>query len=147
MEPPLQESEALTVRRAGSLVTLVDEWMKADAQVACAYNNTRRSINTRWRAALGFTTPLHKLERLICLFNDRSRNVYNGTLLTVLEVIGETEHGWKAIVEDDGGTKKELNLWVAALGGQEWKSEGKPTDHVVVDYSYAITVHKSQGEQ
>lgn len=145
--PSLQESSSVSVRRADSLLTLVDRWIAGGYQVAVAYNKTRMSINRYWRQALGRQGQLETGERLICLFNDRSRSVYNGTMLVVTAIQAETEHGWLAKVEDDGGNVLALNLWRGALAGAEWRSEEKPRDHVAVDYAYAITVHKAQGGQ
>ena len=137
---------AAQVRRAGSLGAMVDSWIRGGVdQVAVAYNSTRRAINARWRLALGHRERLVPGERLICLLNDRSRGVYNGTIMRLLSVEGETEHGWQVKVEDDGGEVRCFAAWNGALGGAEWSSEDKPGDHVALDYGYCITVHRAQG--
>jgi exodeoxyribonuclease-5 len=145
LPPELGDHGPVKVLRRGAMQAMVDRWIEDDAQVACGRNATRRMVNLLWRVAHGWSAPLVEGERLIVLFNDRGRGVYNGTMLKVLAVTGETEHGWSVDVEDDGGQRRKLSVWRQALGGGKWTSEEKPSDHVVVDFAYAITVHKSQG--
>lgn len=143
--PTLGDDGVVTVTQRGSLQAMVERWIRDDVQVACGRNRTRIAINMYWRIAMGYRARVVEGEKLIVLFNDRGRGVYNGTMLTVRAVKAETEHGWTVDVEDDGGQLKTFSIWNRAIGGGEWKSEEKPSDHVVVDYAYAITVHKSQG--
>ena len=145
--PVVGERGSVSVRRAPSIQEAVTGWLESVDQVACAYNATRIKINSEFRRQLGRTKALEVGDRIICLYNDRSRGVYNGTMMAVDAILETYGNGWLATVTDDGGAKRTLPLWSGALGGKEYNQVQRPTDRVVVDYAFAITVHKSQGGQ
>jgi exodeoxyribonuclease V len=122
-------------------------------QVLVGRNITRQDMNRKMRKLLGYADDLPMpAERLICLKNDKSLNIFNGGTFTVLKrtkiktkpdfkrytVTSDDEHRKPIILKthdsffDDSVDKPE---WKALAGSQE------------MAFAYAITVHKSQGSQ
>jgi exodeoxyribonuclease-5 len=126
------------------------EVMAAD-QVLCGLNMTRRGLNARFRERHGFATEWPCVgDRLVCLKNDRERQLYNGSLW-------ETESAKFAAdiadmkvraLDSDVMIHAEVQAPIHYFRGTEkslkWY-ERKQYD--AFDYGYALTCHKSQGSQ
>jgi exodeoxyribonuclease V len=129
------------------------EVMGAD-QVLCGLNSTRRGLNFRFRDKLGYTNDYPQTgDRLVCLKNDRERQLYNGGL-------------WEVKTADYGDAKRLVNMEVVSLdvggprapvtvnvpieyfhGSDNGLSYRIKRAYDAFDFGYALTCHKFQGSQ
>lgn len=135
------------------VVTRIDaEDAVAHDQVLCGTNKKRVAINGRHRVIDGRTGFYPNAgERLVCLKNDRSLGLLNGTLWNATMDTPEPDPDDKQVFlriepEEGGvpiGVPAEVCLFVDELNARpDWRSYGQ---HFT--YGYALTVHKSQGSQ
>lgn len=129
------------------------ESYNAETMLLCGYNKTRVDLNKYIRKQRGFETDIPKpRDRVICLRNNHTAQIYNGMLGTVESVD----------LRDDG------NYFIEAqLDGEDYPFRGDvlaaqfhastamnfTKDRAITrqfdlfDYGYALTVHKAQGSQ
>jgi len=127
--------------------------MGAD-QALVGLNKTRRGINDRLRHLYGRTekTPEPK-DRLVCLRNDSTLGIFNGSQWSVLDATADLEANttWMELEsEDASGHKIEVCSWLHHMLGypEELNRLGYDRrDFTEFDWSYALTVHKAQGSQ
>lgn len=155
---------AATMVREGEVLPHECDWgnfvrfrNKADAsweicsaadQILCGKNLTRSEINKKFRKKLGMKGQLDIGDKLVCLENDHSIELYNGT-------VGEVTHIAPSGCYGLGGKKIHLvqgdNLFTGIQPAFPWEYEGVPAwqmkDCHKFDYGYALTVHKSQGSE
>ncbi|WKZ23605.1 MAG: AAA family ATPase [Candidatus Dojkabacteria bacterium] len=124
-----------------------------ETMLLCGYNKTRIDLNKYIRQQRGFETDIPKpRDRVICLRNNHSAQIYNGMLGSVESVD----------MRDDGNYFMQI-----ALDGEEYPFRGDvlaeqfnaPTSlnfsknraitrqFDLFDFGYALTVHKAQGSQ
>ncbi|MEQ8479600.1 MAG: ATP-dependent RecD-like DNA helicase [Hoeflea sp.] len=130
-----------------------DMVLEAD-QVLVGTNRTRRRYNMRLRELKGFTQAFPQAgDKLVCLRNDPSKGLLNGSLWQVMTSSRETvKPGINLMVrpEDDdmdrGAAKIKLLKSVFEDPDSEvpWSTRKRYDDF---DYGYALTVHKAQGSQ
>lgn len=126
----------------------------ATDQVLVGLNRSRHLYNQRMRKLMGFDDPLPvKGDRLVCIRNDRSKQIYNGGLF---EVLRRREPGSKpdcvrlSLTSEDFPTRAAIHVTVREeffTGGAEnidWKALRRQQQF---NYGYALTVHKAQGSQ
>jgi exodeoxyribonuclease-5 len=124
--------------------------LKAD-QVLCGLNATRRTMNRRIRELLGFTGKHPAVgDRLVCLRNNREKNLLNGSLWTC----EASARGKKTIdmtvksLDDADAGPVEVSVPVEFFEGRDqelnWQYRRKIDEF---DFGMALTVHKSQGSQ
>ncbi|MCX8999747.1 ATP-dependent RecD-like DNA helicase [Rhizobiaceae bacterium BDR2-2] len=127
--------------------------LEAD-QVLVGTNRTRRRYNQRLRELKGFTAAYPQSgDKLVCLRNDPSKGLLNGSLWQVMSSSKETiKPGINLLIrpEDDDmerGSAK-IKLLKAAFEDVEteipWQTRRRYDEF---DYGYALTVHKAQGSQ
>lgn len=128
-------------------------------QIVCAVNGkslnqvgSRHRLNKLMRESLGFKEPIHVGDRLICTFNNRRRNLWNGQIFKVLSVnsetpvsydvdlTAETAEGWQ-------GHWRNVEISRLAMGNPDYKTSERDQRFCDFDYGYAITCHKAQGSQ
>ena len=130
-----------------------DMVLEAD-QVLVGTNRTRRRYNQRLRELKGFTQAFPQAgDKLVCLRNDPSKALLNGSLWQVMTSSKETvKPGINLLVrpEDDDmerGSAK-IKLLKSAFEDPDlevpWQTKKRYDDF---DYGYALTVHKAQGSQ
>jgi len=129
--------------------------MGAD-QLLCGLNRTRQTFNQRLRDLKGLSDMTGHMpavgDRLVCLRNNREKNLFNGGLWNVAQA--RPTSGGKRVemrVESlDEPDKTPVDIAVPAeffLGTEKdlhWK-ERRDWDEFT--YGWALTVHKSQGSQ
>jgi len=130
-----------------------DMVLEAD-QVLVGINRTRRRYNQRLRELKGFDQHYPQAgDKLVCLRNDPSKGLLNGSLWQVMTSSKETvKPGINLMIrpEDDDmdrGAAK-IKLLKSAFDDPDvevpWQTKKRYDDF---DYGYALTVHKAQGSQ
>ncbi|MFA6250861.1 MAG: AAA family ATPase [Candidatus Shapirobacteria bacterium] len=124
-----------------------------DKLILCGYNNTRVKLNKFIREALGFESQKpEKGDRVICLRNNHTADIFNGMLGTIAKIKSKNENWYDTEIEMDDerspyqgliATEQFNNLTGLNFTNQRWKiMEGD-----LFDFGYALTVHKAQGSQ
>lgn len=119
-------------------------------QIICARNNTRQRVNERVRSDKGYRrySRPEAGERLICLRNNRELNVFNGMMMTVVEVVVEKTQYYEMIVQVDGSASpRTLLVWVEPFVRDVTDDDRVPKLYAYCDFAYCITCHKSQGSE
>lgn len=120
----------------------LEELATAD-QVICAYNKTRLQVNNAIRNYLGYTKPLNKGEKIICLKNNKNLDIFNGMQATVDSISGK-----KIKFKNDRGKAYELTIDFKQLGNPTLVEDAHSNNEIgFFDYGYAITCHKAQGDE
>jgi exodeoxyribonuclease-5 len=123
-------------------------------QVLVGTNNTRKRYNQRLRVLKGFDQPYPQSgDKLVCLRNDPTKGLLNGSLWQVMTASKETtKPGINVLLrpEDDdmGRGSAKVRLLKAAFEDSTveipWSTKKRFDDF---DFGYALTVHKAQGSQ
>jgi ATP-dependent exoDNAse (exonuclease V) alpha subunit len=124
----------------------VAEMLQFD-QIIVGTHRRRHRINRQCRRHLGFRGELPEVgEKLLCLKNDRSKSLRNGTTWTVVEVGAESRGFVKLLVEsDDDGGEVWVHAPIDAFSLRE--SNGSDLPGQPFAFGYSITGHKAQGSQ
>ena len=131
----------------------VDQHMVLAAdQVLVGRNKTRRLYNHRLRQLKGFEGRLPAAgDKLVCLRNDASKGLLNGSLWTVTHQGQKRGPAMSLIVkpEEEGALRDSAKIKVprAAFESDEelgWQLRRRYDEF---DFGYALTVHKAQGSQ
>ena len=159
---------AMTVREGGRLSLgeygesrvvsrrTIDPNLVLDAdQVLVGLNKTRRLYNGRLRALRGQTDPMPAVgEKLVCLRNDRTKGLLNGSTWTVHALRAAPRPDTvrlDVVPEDDPALRRrptDIKVLRAVIEGSEEEIPAylrRETDEFT--YGYALTVHKAQGSQ
>ncbi len=134
----------------------VEEWLanyNANTLVLCGYNSTRVRLNNYLRKALEFSSEEPEVnDRVICLRNNHEKEVFNGMLGVVMDIVPKNEDWYKAEILMDG----EENLYEGLIYKKQFNSR-EPMNFSnkryltkigdLFDFGYALTVHKAQGSQ
>ncbi|KQT19590.1 ATP-binding protein [Methylobacterium sp. Leaf399] len=128
--------------------------LEAD-QVLVGMNKTRRLYNNRLRELAGHTDPMPAVgEKLVCLRNDRTKGLLNGSTWTVHALRGAARPDairLDVVPEDDPALRRrpiDITVLRAIIAGSEEEipfALKRETDEFT--YGYALTVHKAQGSQ
>jgi exodeoxyribonuclease-5 len=131
------------VMRSGSLP--VRDLIGFD-QIICGTHRTRRFLNNTVRNALGFSGNTPQVgEKLLCLKNNKSKGLYNGTMWTVIATDLPEDGFVEMEVCSDEGISVDVHapvdgFWLPSGGGAELARHP-------FTFGYAITCHKAQGSQ
>ena len=124
-------------------------------QVLVGMNRTRRLYNARLRALRGHGDPMPVAgEKLVCLRNDRTKGLLNGSTWTVQQLRAAPSPDLvrlDVVPEDDPTSRRravEVKVPLAYFAGEEDALPPQPRGETdAFTYGYALTVHKSQGSQ
>ncbi|MEM1047818.1 MAG: ATP-dependent RecD-like DNA helicase [Pseudomonadota bacterium] len=121
-------------------------------QVLVGMNRTRRLYNSRIRDLKGFSGPFPEAgETLVCLRNDKTKGLLNGSLWVVDRVRDFAKGRVKMDVRpEEVLAKRSVKVSVPAEffeGTEEALSFSVRRRADEFDYGYALTVHKAQGSQ
>ncbi|MFK5597829.1 ATP-dependent RecD-like DNA helicase [Methylobacterium sp. HMF5984] len=159
---------AMTVREGGRLALgeygasrvvsrrAIDPTQVLDCdQVLVGMNKTRRLYNGRLRELAGHVDPMPAVgEKLVCLRNDRTKGLLNGSTWTVQALRAPPRPDTirlDVVPEDDAGMRKraiDIKVLRAVISGSDEEIPAflrRETDEFT--YGYALTVHKAQGSQ
>lgn len=127
----------------------IDKYIYDVEQIICGFNLTRHEINAKMREYLGYTDILNVGDKLICLQNNRTKGVYNGTIGKVKAINDLGTFVIDVDIEDDTGTLYERIKIDRTQLGTNKKEDLKrlKSDITQWDYGYAITCHKAQGSE
>ena len=124
-------------------------------QVLVGLNKTRRLYNARLRELAGHTDPMPAVdEKLVCLRNDRTKGLLNGSTWTVKALRAPPRPDMirlDVVPEDDPGLRRravDIKVLRKVIEGSEEEIPlylRRETDEFT--YGYALTVHKAQGSQ
>ncbi|WP_430913340.1 ATP-dependent DNA helicase [Methylobacterium sp. sgz302541] len=124
-------------------------------QVLVGMNRTRRLYNNRLREMAGHVDPMPAVgEKLVCLRNDRTKGLLNGSTWTVQALRAPPRPDTirlDVVPEDDPALRRratDIKVLRAVIAGSEEEipaSLKRETDEFT--YGYALTVHKAQGSQ
>lgn len=137
------------------LVQGIFENYNQDTLLLCGYNSTRMRINAAVRNALGFEIPEPcPGDRVICLRNNREKQIFNGMLGTILEIRKKDKDKYQVKIAMDGVNTAQSYEGVISV---EQFSSPKTLNNIrgiirtqkidLFDFGYALTVHKAQGSQ
>lgn len=126
-------------------------------QIICGFNKTRVNLNSQMRRDKGFNKSLLNIgEKLICLKNNSKVGIFNGMQFTLLEWKQKTSLIAWVRVKDDLDNIISFHTFVPQFGHQSTiesyivNKEARISDYKdlsLLDYSYCITAHKSQGSE
>jgi len=141
---------------------------EVDSVILCAKNKTRVKLNSQVRQAKGYggNHPLPG-ERLVCLKNNKEKELMNGQCVFVKSTkVLEEDLAYKLVVVPEGRTNeieclayaKTFNNSTPQKIGMEIRKDEKRLkeiqqthfitgDPVLFDYGYALSVHKAQGSE
>jgi exodeoxyribonuclease-5 len=125
----------------------------ADTLILCNFNNTRLRLNQAVRRHLGFEgeNP-QKNDRVICLRNNHTEQIYNGMQGYVKYIKSKNELAYDVEIDMDGSvryfngtiSKDQFNTGTTLNNiNRSYKTQGLD----LFDFGYALTVHKAQGSQ
>lgn len=114
-------------------------------QIICAYNKTRVELNRKVREMKGFNEKWPQVgDKVMCLRNNRQRAIFNGMQGTIEEMF---EHPNNKMIFRSDDKDYELFFDPAALMSEKPEISHNRDDPDPFDYAYAITAHKSQGDE
>ncbi|WP_407528133.1 ATP-dependent DNA helicase [Methylobacterium oryzisoli] len=150
LEPGRYGASEVLTRRAISPETVL-----AADQVLVGLNRTRRLYNGRIRDLTGYDDPMPAVgEKLVCLRNDRTKGLLNGSTWTVQALRAAPRPDLvrlDVVPEDDPSLRRrpqEIRVLRAVIEGSDEVIPAilkRETDEFT--YGYALTVHKAQGSQ
>lgn len=126
--------------------------LEAD-QILVGTNRTRMRYNQRLRQLKGYEGQYPQSgDKLVCLRNDATKNLLNGSMWHVLSAGKETTHAYLPMLLTSEDSEMPTSLKVKVLksyfdGNFSTASWSKQKAYDQFDYGYVLTVHKAQGSQ
>lgn len=142
----LLKSDSETQEIAGELL----KQYRPDTLILCGYNNTRIKLNSFIRQHLDFEpTKPQSGDRVICLKNNRNKQIYNGMIGSIKKIKKIDDDTYKAEILMDDGIEYEGLIDARQFNSTnaDRLNQPVPRGYDLFDYGYALTVHKAQGSQ
>lgn len=152
---PGQYGSSIVVPRASIDKDQLRDLVLGADQLLCGLNKTRQTFNARIRELKGLQglaknwTPAVG-DRLVCLRNNREKNLFNGGLWDVQRVtpLGSTIEMRVDSLDEPGTEPVDIQVPAAFFNGTEkdldWRERRRADEFT---YGWALTCHKSQGSQ
>lgn len=164
MSMDVREGRGLTPGQYGSSIIVPRASIDKDAlrdlvlgadQLLCGLNKTRQTFNARIRQLKGLqgqVTPWTPSvgDRLVCLRNNREKNLFNGGLWAVQRVtpLGSTIEMRVDSLDEPGTAPVDIKVPAPFFNGTEkdldWRERRRADEFT---YGWALTCHKAQGSQ
>lgn len=135
-----RKPEAVVVRGQDRRIA----WDSIDI-VLCGFNKTRQRLNLEARSHYRRSGLVVDGERIVCLKNDQTLGVFNG-LCGIVESVRRTQENVADLVVAWDGAKESRRMRVAFDQG-DGRARERRGCRALVDYAYALTVHKAQGSE
>lgn len=120
------------------------KWKDAD-QIICGFNKTRVDINKNVRKQLGFTSNWPEInDKIMCLKNDNQAKLFNGMQGYVKFLSAKQKN--KLTFESDG-IQYDIVFDPDQFNKEKVENFGRKDDPMPMDYCYAATCHKCQGDE
>lgn len=146
--------DSSVIRRADVDQPRLRDLVLGSDQLLCGLNRTRTAFNRRIRMLkqlVGDPTPWHPTvcDRLICLRNNRTKHIFNGSLWEVEEVqdkFSRLDMIVTSLDEDRDPVKIEVfeEFFNGTESSLDWRDRRKSDEFT---FGWAITCHKAQGSQ
>lgn len=114
-------------------------------QVICAYNATRVKINKQIREVLGYKNLITVGEKVMCLRNSKRVGIFNGMQGRVKDF--QFDNGRLYIDFDANGFYPRLEVDMTSFNAEKPDFDHDPESAHPFEYAYAVTCHKSQGDE
>lgn len=152
----------LSIRRQneGTYQRMVEFAAREGTMVICGFNRTRTDVNKGARRIRGYSGPVSKGDKMICLANESQHCVFNGMVGIVvdepehlgghtysLQIAVQGEEKPRCMTCDLGpiiDPKFDKKKWL--YEAMERRKDGG-NDLTLWDHAYAITCHKAQGSE
>ncbi len=130
---------------------LSDDELMANDIVLCWMNKTRKSINNRFRALLGYSGPPRAGEAIVCLKNAHKFGLYNGAIYTLEKDFDPSSKSGTMTLTIDGMSVEVPKVVFAKPQEERFEQIqmrlGSEKFETAFDFGYCLTVHKSQGSE
>lgn len=149
----LCKGEHLNIMSKIRVKRALDDIVQSHDILLCGYNKTRKMLNERARLLFGRSGEVVSEQDWMCVLkNHKYAGVMNGERFQILAVLDEMGYNlFKIRVLMEGGTKRVLDVYLVTGDDDQdskfKKSKVEEDTPVVIDYGYAMTVHKSQGSE
>jgi exodeoxyribonuclease V len=153
---PIREYDDVRVREGHPKDADLVEHSGEDGQIICARNDTRRYLNARVRAILGFSGAVPQIgEKIVCTSNQHGFGIMNGETSILLGY--EEAPGYEREDDDDGlrvrvksltdGKERRVKFNTLSFSADEEVATEARKSAGGFDYGFALTIHKSQGSE
>jgi exodeoxyribonuclease-5 len=138
---------------AKELVDDVISSFDSDTLILCGFNSTRVKLNQSVRAARDiYSEEPVSGERVICLRNNHTKQIFNGMLGEIVSIEPHDENFYYAEITFDESGRRFSGLIVKEQFHSKNTLNPNELDYNVgeadlFDFGYAMTVHKAQGSQ
>lgn len=143
---PMRENRGNKIRQLKKW-DISPEILTSVEQTICAFNKTRIDLNSKARKHLGYTDLLHPGDKIMCLRNNRIAGVFNGMQGVVTESYTEKKRSHYLCMESYGDQYNDILYDPEQFNQEKVITEYSKDGPLPFDYAYAITAHKSQGDQ
>lgn len=152
---PGQYGDSRVLRRADIEREAMAELVIGSDQLLCGLNKTRQGFNARMRQLKGLNGDgaiwLPTVgDRLVCLKNNRDKNIFNGGLWGVTRVTADSVNVNIRVESQDEEGRSPVDVCVhpAFFQGKEKELDWRmKRNYDEFTYGWALTCHKSQGSQ